>query len=227
MFRTSESAQSGRGSTYPQKRVDVDSSITRDDVSFTDDRAVNIVPCSVSDPPETFCNSDSCTVSTQNESPQPVDSLSAEHYNLAKLGDTLPHVLCGIKCPEKQAAQTRMLESRLTGQQRSSSACTSGKNRKQLKRSHTTVIQILDNTKDLSVKAIKVSQQTTSGKCLGNQIVHPSTEHQSPSEQNNMSERHARISENSESSIQSSGSKGEQDEIVGMPDLPGCVKQCW
>ncbi|XP_032895616.1 polycystic kidney disease protein 1-like 1 [Amblyraja radiata] len=227
MFRTSESAQSGRGSTYPQKRVDVDSSITRDDVSFTDDRAVNIVPCSAPDPSETFCNSDSCAVSTQNESPQPVDSLSAEHYNLAKLGDTLPHVLCGIKCPEKQAAQTRMLESRLTGQQRSSSACTSGKNRKQLKRSHTTVIQILDNTKDLSVKAIKVSQQTTSGKCLGNQIVQPSTEHQSPSEQNNMSERHARISENSESSIQSSGSKGEQDEIVGMPDLPGCVKQCW
>ncbi|XP_051872179.1 polycystic kidney disease protein 1-like 1 [Pristis pectinata] len=231
MFRTSESAQSGPGSAHPQKSADADSSVPQDDLSFTNDNAIKIVPCSASDPPETFCNviSDSYNVSTQNGSQQSVDSLSAEHYNLAKLGDTLPHVLCGIKCPEKQAAQTRMLESRLTGQQRGSSASTSGKNRKQLKRSHTTVIQILDNNKDLAVKAFKVSQQTTcdtSGQCLGIPVVQPNSIHQSPSDQVKMPESQAQIPENSESAIQSSGNKAEQDENVDVPDLPGSIKQC-
>ncbi|XP_072910455.1 polycystin-1-like protein 1 [Hemitrygon akajei] len=223
MFRTSESAQSDPGSIHPQKSADADSSVPQDDFSFANDNAIKTIPCSASDPPETFGN-----VPTQNQ--QSVESLSEEHYNLAKLGDTLPHVLCGIKCPEKQAAQTRMLESRLTGQQRGSSASTSGKNRKQLKRSHTTVIQILDNTKDLTVPAFKVSQPTTcdsSVSCLGSQVVQSNSTHQSLSHQVKVPERESEIPENSTSVVWSSSSKGEQDDTVDMSNLPGSIKQCW
>ncbi|XP_062900047.1 polycystin-1-like protein 1 isoform X3 [Mobula hypostoma] len=230
MFRTSESARSGPGSTHPQKSTDANSSVPQDNFSFANDNAIKTIPCSDSAPPETFCNdiSNSYNVPTQNQ--QSVDSLSAEHYNLAKLGDTLPHVLCGIKCPEKQAAQTRMLESRLTGQQRGFSASTSGKTRKQLKRSHTTVIQILDNTKDLAVPAFKVSQPNTcdtSVQCLGSYAVQSNSTHQSLSNQVKVPERESQIPENSTSVVRSSRNKGEQDDTVDMSDLPGSIKQCW
>ncbi|XP_067861567.1 polycystin-1-like protein 1 isoform X2 [Heptranchias perlo] len=241
MDGTSESAQRGHKSSHSPKSVKTDSCTPQNDFSFPNDHVLKIVSCRTSDPPETFCNSisQSYSISTHNDSPQSVDALNAEHYNLAKLGDTLPHVLCGIKCPEKQAAQTRMLESRVTGQQRCSSASTFGKNRKQLKRSHTTVIQILDNPKELAVETFKISQQAPfdpSTQCLGSPVVQLSSRQHSPdkTQQEEMPEKQVgseikpvKVPEKLESSILSSEGNGEQNESVDVPDLPGSIKQCW
>ncbi|XP_067867286.1 polycystin-1-like protein 1 isoform X2 [Heterodontus francisci] len=241
VYGTSESAQSGHTPSQPQKSVEANSCTPQNDFSFPNGSVIKIVPCRASDPPETFCNfiSDSYSISTHNDSPQSVDILSAEHYNLAKLGDTLPHVLCGIKCPEKQAAQTRMLESRVTGQQRCSSASTSGKNRKQLKRSHTTVIQILYNPKELAVETLKISEQATfdpSTQSLGIPLIKSSSRQYSPDKmqqekvpqkQVESENKLVNLPEKPENSILLSEGNGEQNENVDVPDLPGAIKQCW
>ncbi|XP_038652376.1 polycystic kidney disease protein 1-like 1 [Scyliorhinus canicula] len=239
MYGTSESAQSGHMSSHPQKTIEVDSSTPLADFSFANDNIIKIVPCSASCPPKTFCNSESSSISTPNDSSQPGDTLSAEHYNLAKLGVTLPHVLCGIKCPEKQAAQTRMLESRVTGQQRCSSANTSCKNRKQLKRSHTTVIQILNNPKELAVETFKISEQASfdsSTQCFGNPAIKSGSRQHSPDEmqwedvpeeQVGSENKPFKVPEILESSILPLQGNSEQNENVDVPDLPGSVKQCW
>ncbi|XP_041039902.1 polycystic kidney disease protein 1-like 1 [Carcharodon carcharias] len=233
---TSESAQSGQMPSHPQKIVEADPS-TLSDFSLSNDNVIKIVPCGASGSPETFCNSISASysISTHNDSPQAGVTLSAEHYNLAKLGDTLPHVLCGIKCPEKQATQTRMLKSRATGQQRCSSASTSGKNRKQLKRSHTTVIQILDNPKDLAVETFKISEQASfdsSSQCFESPAVKPRSpdkiqQEKVPEEKVGSENKPFQVPKKLESSILSSQSNGEQNENVDMPVLPGFIKQCW
>ncbi|XP_041096027.1 polycystic kidney disease protein 1-like 1 [Polyodon spathula] len=87
--------------------------------------------------------SDSCSLPEQCSSCQTGCAVNPDHYNLAKLGDDLPHVLCGTKCPEKLAAQS--IESRTSHQQRSTSASVSSKSRKPLKRSHTIIIKPLES----------------------------------------------------------------------------------
>ncbi|RXM94988.1 Polycystic kidney disease protein 1-like 1 [Acipenser ruthenus] len=86
--------------------------------------------------------SDSCSLPEQCSTCQTNCAVNPDHYNLAKLGDDLPHVLCGTKCPEKLAAQS--IESRTSHQQRSTSASLSSRSRKPLKRSHTTIIKPLE-----------------------------------------------------------------------------------
>ncbi|KAI1889028.1 hypothetical protein AGOR_G00174840 [Albula goreensis] len=63
----------------------------------------------------------------------------SDPYNLAQLGDDLPHILCGTRCPEKQAAHSKTLQIRMNR----SSMDLSAKSRKLLKRSRATVIQPL------------------------------------------------------------------------------------
>ncbi|XP_078056550.1 polycystin-1-like protein 1 [Mustelus asterias] len=238
MYETSESAQSGHTSNHPQKTTEADSSTPLNDFSFANDNIIKIVPCSASGPPQTFSNSVSepDSISTPGDSLQSRDTLSAEHYNLAKLGVTLPHVLCGIKCPEKQAAQTRMLGDRVTGQQRCSSANTAAKNRKQLKRSHTTVIQILDNPKELPVETFKISEQArfdSSAQCFGSPAVKSSSRQHSPDEmqgekvpeeQVGSENKPFKVPEKPENSILPND---EQNGNEYVPDLPGSIKHCW
>ncbi|KAJ8376555.1 hypothetical protein SKAU_G00071350 [Synaphobranchus kaupii] len=71
---------------------------------------------------------------THNGSP-----LCSDHYNLAQLGNDLPHVLCGTRCPEKQAVHSGTLERQMSR----SATDLLAKNRKLLRRSHTTVIRPL------------------------------------------------------------------------------------
>ncbi|XP_072431734.1 polycystin-1-like protein 1 [Chiloscyllium punctatum] len=240
MYETLEIAQNDNAPKDPPKNVEADLSTALNDFSFPDD-VIKIVPCCASNPCETICNSvsESYSTSINKDSAQLEDTLSAEHYNLANLGDTLPHVLCGIKCPEKQAAQTRMLESKATGQHRCSSASTLGKNRKQLKRSHTTVIQILDNSKELAVETFKISEQASfdpSTQCFGKSIIksssrqHPSAKvHQNKvlEEQKGSESKPVNLPEKLGSSILSSQGNGGQNENTDVPDLPGSIKQCW
>ncbi|GCC22571.1 hypothetical protein chiPu_0000959 [Chiloscyllium punctatum] len=240
MYETLEIAQNDNAPKDPPKNVEADLSTALNDFSFPDN-VIKIVPCCASNPCETICNSvsESYSTSINKDSAQLEDTLSAEHYNLANLGDTLPHVLCGIKCPEKQAAQTRMLESKVTGQHRCSSASTLGKNRKQLKRSHTTVIQILDNSKELAVETFKISEQASfdpSTQCFGKSMIksssrqHPSAKvHQNKvlEEQKGSESKPVNLPEKLGSSILSSQGNGGQNENTDVPDLPGSIKQCW
>ncbi|XP_048464116.1 polycystic kidney disease protein 1-like 1 [Rhincodon typus] len=241
MYKASESAQNDHEPKDPSKYVEADLSTALNNFSFPDGNVIKIVPYSTSNPHERICNSvsESCSTSTRNDSAQSQDTLSAEHYNLAKLGVTLPHVLCGIKCPEKQAAQTRMLESRVTSQQRCSSASTLGKNRKQLKRSHTTVIQILDNSKELAVETLNISEQLgfdPSTQCFGSPVIKSSSRQHSPAkmhqdkvreEQMGSQNKPVKSTEKLGSSVLSSRGDSEQSENEDVPDLPGSIKQCW
>ncbi|XP_035270550.1 polycystic kidney disease 1 like 1 [Anguilla anguilla] len=71
----------------------------------------------------------------------------SDHYNLAQLGDDLPHVLCGARCPEKQTALSGTLESQVSR----STTDLMAKNRKLLRRSHATVIRPLGGGRDGAV----------------------------------------------------------------------------
>nr|XP_006001790.1 PREDICTED: polycystic kidney disease protein 1-like 1 isoform X2 [Latimeria chalumnae] len=77
-----------------------------------------------------------------------------DHFNLAKLGNTLPHVLCGTKCPKKQVVQSQMLDSQRSSQQRCASASAPAKSHKPLKRSQTTIIEPLETPTEVLMKVM-------------------------------------------------------------------------
>uniref|UniRef100_A0A4W3K096 Uncharacterized LOC103181216 n=1 Tax=Callorhinchus milii TaxID=7868 RepID=A0A4W3K096_CALMI len=240
----SESPQSGRDSRHSPKKVKTDSSTVQKDRLVPNWKSLTVDSCDTLDLLETSCNAILELCSSHNNSQQSVDALSTEHYNLAKLGDTLPHVLCGIKCPEKQAAQSRMIESKVASQQRCSSASTSGKNRKQLKRSHTIFIQMLNDPSELSGGKVEIYEQLAVpntlldplSHCLGNLTVQSSSSQPSsdkiPSEKmrENQVESEVkpvkRAAEPGESSALYSEGKTEQNENMNISDLPGSVKHC-
>ncbi|XP_051784850.1 polycystic kidney disease protein 1-like 1 [Erpetoichthys calabaricus] len=84
----------------------------------------------------------SCEVAHQTQNLNSSLSVNHELYNLSKLGNAFPHILCGINCSEKVFLMPTM--------QQPISAGLTAKGRKLLRRSQTTVINPFEIQRDLT-----------------------------------------------------------------------------
>ncbi|XP_066545891.1 polycystin-1-like protein 1 [Amia ocellicauda] len=149
-----------------------------------------------------------------------------DHYNLAKLGDDLPHILCGTRCLDKQVAQGKTLGSQVSNRQSSTSASLSTKSRKVLKRSHTTIIQPWDNPTEVADRRAgnKIYSET---KIPANPSLKSRTKDKGPKGPNGDMMGMKKQKQKSKHYVMIAMDNADSEVKGDFPGSPGAVRQCW